>query len=176
MALKIRLARGGAKKRPFYRIVVAEATSPRDGRFVERIGSYNPFLEHSNKDRILVDAERAKYWLSVGAQPTDRVVGFLANMGLVAKPERSVTPLKSAPKKKAQERVKAAESAVERAAQDSAKAAEAAAAAAPAPVVEEVVAVVEETVAAPVVETPVEAVAEEAPSEVAEVTAEETPA
>jgi small subunit ribosomal protein S16 len=182
MALKIRLARGGAKKRPFYRIVVAEATSPRDGRFVERIGSYNPFLEHSNKDRILVDAERAKYWLSVGAQPTDRVVGFLANMGLVAKPERSVTPLKSAPKKKAQERVKAAESAVERAAQDSAKAAEAAAAAAaaPAPVVEEVVAVVEETVAAPVVETPVEAVAEEAPAEVvetvAEVTAEETPA
>jgi small subunit ribosomal protein S16 len=188
MALKIRLARGGAKKRPFYRIVVAEATSPRDGRFVERIGSYNPFLEHSNKDRILVDAERAKYWLSVGAQPTDRVVGFLANMGLVAKPERSVTPLKSAPKKKAQERVKAAESAAERAAQervkaaesaaeraaqDSAKAAEAeaaaAAAAAPAPVVEEVVAVVEETVAAPVVETPVEAIAEEA-------AAEETPA
>jgi small subunit ribosomal protein S16 len=179
MALKIRLARGGAKKRPFYRIVVAEATSPRDGRFVERIGSYNPFLEHSNKDRILVDAERAKYWLSVGAQPTDRVVGFLANMGLVAKPERSVTPLKSAPKKKAQERVKAAESAAERAAQDSAKAAEAAAAAAaaPAPVVEEVVVAVEveETVAAPV-----EAVAEEAPAEVvetvAEVAAEETPA
>ncbi len=111
MALKIRLARGGAKKRPFYRIVVAEATAPRDGRFVERIGSYNPLLEHGHKDRLIVDAERAKHWLSVGAQPTDRVIGFLANLGLVAKPERSTTPKKSLPKKKAQERIKAAEAA-----------------------------------------------------------------
>lgn len=111
MALKIRLARGGAKKRPFYRIVIAEATAPRDGRFVERIGSYNPLLEHGHKDRLLIDAERAKYWLSVGAQPTDRVVGFLASLNLVAKPERSATPKKSQPKKKAQERLKAAEAA-----------------------------------------------------------------
>ncbi len=111
MALKIRLARGGAKKRPFYRIVVAEATSPRDGRFVERIGSYNPLLEHGHKDRLIVETERAKYWLSVGAQPTDRVVGFLANLGLIAKPERSATPTKSLPKKKALARLKAAEAA-----------------------------------------------------------------
>jgi small subunit ribosomal protein S16 len=111
MALKIRLARGGAKKRPFYRIVVAEATAPRDGRFVERIGSYNPFLEHGHKDRLVVEIERAKYWLSVGAQPTDRVVGFFANLGLVAKPERAETPKKSQPKKKALARLKAAEAA-----------------------------------------------------------------
>lgn len=108
MALKIRLARGGAKKRPFYRIVVAEATAPRDGRFIERIGSYNPFLEHGNNNRIIINTERAKYWLSVGAQPTDRVVGFLAGLDLMAKPERSITPKQSQPKKKAQERLKAA--------------------------------------------------------------------
>lgn len=108
MALKIRLARGGAKKRPFYRIVVAEATAPRDGRFVERIGSYNPLLEHGHKDRLVLELERAKYWLSVGAQPTDRVIGFFANLGLVAKPERTETPKKSQPKKKAMERLKKA--------------------------------------------------------------------
>lgn len=117
MALKIRLARGGAKKRPFYRIVVAEATAPRDGRFVERIGSYNPFLEHGNKERVIIDADRAKYWLSVGAQPTDRVIGFLANIDLLKKPANSVTPKKSLPKKKAQDRLKAAEEAAAAAAQ-----------------------------------------------------------
>lgn len=111
MALKIRLARGGAKKRPFYRIVIAEATAPRDGRFVERIGSYNPFLEHGHKERIILDVERAKYWLSVGAQPTDRVIGFLADAKLIEKQTHGVTPKKSQPKKKAQERLKAAEDA-----------------------------------------------------------------
>lgn len=109
MALKIRLARGGAKKRPFYRIVVAEATAPRDGRFVERIGSYNPFLEHGHKERVVLNEERAKYWLSVGAQPTDRVVGFLAEVKIMEKPAQSVTPKKSQPKKKAQERLAAEE-------------------------------------------------------------------
>lgn len=107
MALKIRLARGGSKKRPFYRVVVAEATSPRDGKFVERIGSYNPLLAKDHKDRIVIDAERAKHWLSVGAQATDRVVHFLAALGLVSKPERRDTTKKSQPKKKAQERMKA---------------------------------------------------------------------
>ncbi len=194
MALKIRLARGGAKKRPFYRIVVAEATSPRDGRFVERIGSYNPFLEHGNKDRILVDAERAKYWLSVGAQPTDRVVGFLASLDLVAKPVRSVTPTQSLPKKKAQERLKSAGAAVEAAAAakeaaiaaekaekiaaaEAAKAkAEAAKAAAAMPV--EVVAetAVEETPAEVAVEAPVVNEAVEVTEVATEATAEETPA
>jgi small subunit ribosomal protein S16 len=108
MSLKIRLARGGAKKRPFYSIVVADARSPRDGRFIEKIGTYNPMLPRENELRIQLDAERAKHWLSVGAQPTDRVVLFLANAGLVEKPAIRETPKKSAPKAKAQERAKAA--------------------------------------------------------------------
>ncbi|MDR0552708.1 MAG: 30S ribosomal protein S16 [Holosporales bacterium] len=108
MALKIRLARGGAKKRPFYRVVVAEATSPRDGRFIERIGSYNPLLEKDHADRLVLRADRAKYWLSVGAKATEKVQKLLAEMGVIEKfvpPER---PKKSAPKKKAQEKMKAA--------------------------------------------------------------------
>ena len=107
MALKIRLARGGAKKRPFYSIVVADSRSPRDGRFIEKIGTYNPMLPREHEQRIILDAERAKHWLSVGAQPTDRVVLFLANAGLVEKPAVRETPKKSAPKAKAQERLKA---------------------------------------------------------------------
>lgn len=134
MALKIRLARGGAKKRPFYRIVVAEATSPRDGRFVERVGSYNPLLPHGHAERIVLKNERIQYWLSVGAQPTDRVVKFLADAGLAAKPAQKNNPQKAAPKKKAQDRMKAEADAIEaaRKAAEEAKAAEAAAAAAPA--------------------------------------------
>ncbi|MBI1954272.1 MAG: 30S ribosomal protein S16 [Proteobacteria bacterium] len=104
MALKIRLARGGAKKRPFYRVVVAEATSPRDGRFVERVGSYNPLLSHDNPERIVLNSERIQYWLSVGAQPTERVAKFLGQQV----PATSQNPKKSQPKKKAQERMKAA--------------------------------------------------------------------
>ncbi|BAI71154.1 small subunit ribosomal protein S16 [Azospirillum sp. B510] len=107
MALKIRLARGGAKKRPFYSIVIADARSPRDGRFIEKIGTYNPMLPREHEQRIILDAERAKHWLSVGAQPTERVVLFLANAGLVEKPAVRETPKKSAPKAKAQERLKA---------------------------------------------------------------------
>ncbi|MCW2248445.1 small subunit ribosomal protein S16 [Azospirillum fermentarium] len=106
MALKIRLARGGAKKRPFYAIVVADARSPRDGRFIEKIGTYNPMLPREHEQRIVIDGERARHWLSVGAQPTDRVVLFLANLGLVEKPAIRETPKKSAPKAKAQERAK----------------------------------------------------------------------
>jgi small subunit ribosomal protein S16 len=106
MALKIRLARGGAKKRPFYSIVVADARSPRDGRFIEKIGTYNPMLEREHPQRIVINQDRAKHWLSVGAQPTDRVVLFLANAGLVEKPAIRETPKKSAPKAKAQERAK----------------------------------------------------------------------
>ena len=108
MALKIRLARGGAKKRPFYSIVVADARSPRDGRFIEKLGTYNPMLPREDEKRILFDAERAKHWLSGGAQPTDRGVLFFANAGLVEKPAIRETPKKSAPKAKAQERTKAA--------------------------------------------------------------------
>jgi len=104
MSLKIRLTRLGAKKRPFYRIVIAEATSPRDGRFIEKIGSYNPMVDKGHPDRLVIDAERAKHWLACGAQPTDRVARFLGDQGLIAKPERRETPTKSAPGKKAQER------------------------------------------------------------------------
>lgn len=108
MALKIRLARGGSKKRPFYRIVVAEATSPRDGRFVDRVGSYNPLLPQGHAERIVLNTERIQHWLSVGAQPTDRVEGFLSTAGLVKAKPRPETPKKSAPKKKSQDRTKEA--------------------------------------------------------------------
>jgi small subunit ribosomal protein S16 len=107
MALKIRLARGGAKKRPFYRIVVAEHTSPRDGRFVERLGSYNPMLTADHPERVVLNAERIQYWLSVGAKPTERVELFLSQANLVSAAERTSRPKQSAPKKKAQERIKA---------------------------------------------------------------------
>lgn len=108
MALKIRLARGGAKKRPFYRIVVADSRCSRDGKFVEKIGTYDPFLAHDNPERVVLKTERAKYWISVGAQPSERVALFLANAGLAERPEIRETPKKSAPKKKAQEKMKQA--------------------------------------------------------------------
>jgi small subunit ribosomal protein S16 len=121
MSLKIRLARGGAKKRPFYSIVVADSRSPRDGRFIEKIGTYNPMVPKDHAQRLTIDEERVKHWLSVGALPTDRVALFFGNAGLVEKRQWTETPNRSAPKAKAQERLTAA-----------AKAAEAAAAAAPA--------------------------------------------
>jgi len=111
MSLKIRLARGGAKKRPFYAIVVADARSPRDGRFIEKLGTYNPMLERGHADRVTLKEERLKHWLGVGAQPTDRVLRFLGDAGLVEKRAQRETPLKSTPKAKAQERAKAAEEA-----------------------------------------------------------------
>jgi len=111
MSIKIRLARGGAKKRPFYRIVVADSRSPRDGRFVERIGSYNPMVAQDHPDRLKLDTERAKHWLSVGAQPTDRVARFLAKAGLIAERPRPEQTSKNQPRAKAQERAKAAQAA-----------------------------------------------------------------
>ncbi len=103
MPLKIRLARGGAKKRPYYRIVLAEATAPRDGRFIERLGSWNPMLPKDNADRIVLNEERIKYWLSVGAQPTDRVLRFLDEKGLAKRAPKN-NPEKAKPGKKAVER------------------------------------------------------------------------
>lgn len=111
MSIKIRLARGGAKKRPFYRIVVADSRSPRDGRFVERIGSYNPMVAQDHPDRLKLDTERAKHWLAVGAQPTDRVARFLAKAGLIAERPRPEQTSKNQPRAKAQERAKAAQAA-----------------------------------------------------------------
>jgi small subunit ribosomal protein S16 len=106
MALKIRLARGGAKKRPFYRIVVAENTSPRDGRFVERVGSYNPILASDNAERVVLNDERIKYWMSVGAQPTERVAKFFAKAGLMEAKKYSERPSQSKPKEKEAERAR----------------------------------------------------------------------
>jgi len=104
MALKIRLARGGAKKRPFYRIVVADARSPRDGRFIERIGSYDPMKPADAEDRVVLDVEKAKAWLAKGAQPTDRVLRFLDQAGLAKRAARN-NPKKGVPGEKAQERL-----------------------------------------------------------------------
>lgn len=108
MSLKIRLARGGAKKRPYYSIVVANSRSPRDGRFIERVGTYNPMLDRSHADRVTLKPEQIRHWLGVGALPTDRVARFLGDAGLIDKPAMRETPIKSAPKAKAQERLKAA--------------------------------------------------------------------
>ena len=108
MPLKLRLARGGAKKRPFYSIVVADSRSPRDGRFIEKVGTYNPMLDRGHADRVKLNADRVRHWLGVGALPTDRVARFLGDAGLAPKPAIGETPLKSAPKKKAQDRAKAA--------------------------------------------------------------------
>lgn len=107
MALRIRLARGGSKKRPFYRMVIAENTAPRDGKFLERLGSYNPLLAKENQERLVVKVERVKYWLSVGAQVSERVQKLLAELNLMEKPQIAERPKKSAPKKKAQEKMKA---------------------------------------------------------------------
>ena len=106
MSLKIRLTRGGAKKRPYYRIVVADARSPRDGRFIEKIGTFNPLLAKDAENRVVLNTERAQHWVGVGAQPTDRVLRFLDAAGLMKRPARS-NPQKSVPGKKAQERAAA---------------------------------------------------------------------
>lgn len=139
MALRIRLARAGAKKRPYYRIVVAEATAPRDGRFVEKVGTYNPMLPREHADRVRLVEDRIKYWLSVGAQPTDRVELFLANAKIVDSVQRPDQPKKSLPKAKAQERMKmeaAAKEAAEAAALEAKEAEKAAKEVAEAPATE----------------------------------------
>jgi small subunit ribosomal protein S16 len=108
MSLKIRLTRGGTKKRPFYSVVVADSRSPRDGRFIEKLGTYNPMLDKGHAERVVLKAERIQHWLKVGALPSERVQRFLHDAGLGPKPEIRETPKKSAPKAKAQERAKAA--------------------------------------------------------------------
>jgi small subunit ribosomal protein S16 len=165
MAIAIRLARGGMKKRPFYRIVVADNRSPRDGKFLEKIGTYNPLLPRDDANRVTLDTERAAYWLGVGAQPTDRVARFLDAAGLRTRAAK-VNPQKGEPGAKAKERVemaaqKAAEAA-EAAAAAEAEAAEAAAAAAAAPAEEAV------AEAAPAEEAPAADVADASEGEKAE--------
>jgi len=107
MAVKIRLARGGSKKRPYYRVVVAQSTAPRDGSFIERIGIYDPMLPQGHEGRLKIDEARAKHWLSVGAQPTDRVARFLGQLGYTPMPELPKQTKQQLPKAKAQERLKA---------------------------------------------------------------------
>lgn len=110
MSVKIRLARGGAKKKPYYYIVVANHTTPRDGRYIEQIGTFDPMLKKDDPNRVKLDVERAKYWIGVGAQATDRVARFLDAHGLM-KRTASHNPDKMKPKKKAQERAAAKEKA-----------------------------------------------------------------
>lgn len=165
--LKIRLARGGAKKRPYYSIVVADSHSPRDGRFIEKVGSYNPLLKKDDPNRVVLKVERIQEWMAKGAQPTDRVARELGKVGVV-KWEAGSNPKKGQPGQKAKER---AEERAQREADRAAAAAEAAANPPPPP--EEPV--IEEPVAEAVAEeaAPAEAAAEEAPVEAA---AEEAPA
>ena len=107
MALKIRLARAGTKKRPYYHIVIADSRAPRDGRFIERLGNFNPLLGRDAKDRLRLDLDKVKSWLAKGATPTDRVLRFLDEVGVMKRPARH-NPVKAKPKKKAQERAAAA--------------------------------------------------------------------
>lgn len=181
MALSIRLSRGGSKKRPYYRIVVADARSPRDGKFLEKIGNYNPLLAKDDEKRVQIDADRAKHWLGVGAQPTDRVARFLDIAGVKERAARN-NPKKAEPGEKAKER---AEERAEK--QKAAEEAAAEAAAKPAPAVEEAPAAEEAAVedapaadsneeAAAVVAAEVEAATEEPTAEgekVAEATSEQ---
>lgn len=173
MAVSIRLARGGSKKRPYYRIVVADARSPRDGSFIEKIGTYNPLLAKDSPERVKLDADRAKHWLGVGAQPTDRVARFLDAMGVKERAARSNLK-KGEPGDKAKER--AEERATKLAEAEEAKAAAAAAPAVEEPAIE-APAVEERAVEETAVEEPVaeaEApVAEEAAVEAPEAVAEE---
>ncbi len=167
MALSMRLSRGGSKKRPYYKIVVADARAPRDGKFIERIGSYNPQLPKDSAERMILDTERAKHWLAAGAQPSDRVARFLDAAGVKERKVKN-NPNKGEPGQKAKDRA-------EDKAAKLAEAEEAAAAAAAAPAPEPEPEVVEEVAAeeaAPAVEeapaaeeaAPAEAAAEEAPA------------
>ena len=158
MAVAIRLSRGGSKKRPYYRIVVADSRNARDGRFIEKVGTYNPLLAKDSPERVKLDADRIGHWLSVGAQPSDRVLRFLDAAGLKERPARN-NPKKAEPGEKAKERV---EERAKRAADAEAAAAEAAAAPA------------EEPVSEAEVETGAEEIAaEQAPADTADVPAEE---
>ena len=185
MATKIRLARGGSKKRPFYRIVIADERAPRDGNFIEKIGNFDPMVPKDHKERVVISKERAEHWLKVGAQPTDRVQRILAELGMMDAPKITEKTKKHLPKAKAQERTKAKEEAAVKAEEDAKAAAEAAKAEAEKPAEEPVAeeqpqaeaapeseAVAEESPAAPEEEP---AASEEAPAEPEAAAAEEKP-
>jgi small subunit ribosomal protein S16 len=181
MALAIRLARGGAKKRPYYRIVVADSRAPRDGRFIEKVGTYNPLLAKDSPERVKLDSDRISHWLSVGAQPSDRVLRFLDAAGLKEREARN-NPKKAEPGEKAKER--AEERATKLAEAEEAKAAEAEAVVAaeveaateePTPEAELVAeATAEETPTAESTSEPAEGAVEDAPDEGAETVEQQT--
>ena len=172
MATKIRLARGGSKKRPFYRIVIADERAPRDGNFIEKIGNFNPMVPKDHKERVIISKERAEHWLKVGAQPTDRVQRILSDLGMMEAPKITEKTKKHLPKAKAQERIKAKEEAAVKAEEDAKAAAEAAKAEAEKPAEE---APAPSEAAESQEEASTETVAEEAPAEEA-VPETETPA
>lgn len=174
MATKIRLARGGSKKRPFYRIVIADERAPRDGNFIEKIGNFNPMVPKDHKERVVISKERAEHWLKVGAQPTDRVQRILADLGMMEAPKITEKTKKHLPKAKAQERIKAKEEAALKAEEEAKAAAEAAKAEAEKPAEEPAAEEQPQTEAAP----EAEAVAEETPAapEEAPAASEEAPA
>ena len=174
MATKIRLARGGSKKRPFYRIVIADERAPRDGNFIEKIGNFNPMVPKDHKERVVISKERAEHWLKVGAQPTDRVQRILADLGMMEAPKITEKTKKHLPKAKAQERTKAKEEAALKAEEEAKAAAEAAKAEAEKPAEEPAAEEQPQTEAAP----EADAVAEETPAapEEAPAASEEAPA
>jgi len=112
--LRIRLARGGTKKRPVYRVVIADSRYPRDGKFIEKVGYFNPLIPKSKPERISLDSERIKHWLKIGAQPTFRVAKFLGEAKLAPIPEKRNNPQKALPRKKTQERLKAQQASEEK--------------------------------------------------------------
>ena len=117
MALKIRLSRGGSKKRPFYKVVIADSRSPRDGRFIEKVGHFNPLLPKDNPDRLKLDLEKIKEWIGKGAKPTEKLERFLGEANIIPMPEQKNNPKKAQPKKKAQERLAALKEAEQSAAE-----------------------------------------------------------
>lgn len=168
MAIKMRLSRGGRKKSPFYRIVVADVRAPRDGRYIERVGSYNPTLPNDNDQRVVLETDKIKEWLAKGAQPTERVAIMLGQAGIIPMPEQSNRPNKSKPKAAAQQRLKDKEDklAAQKEAAEAAKAEEAAAAEAAKAAEVEAEAPAEDVPAAE--EATAEATPEEAPAEEAD--------
>jgi len=175
MATKIRLARGGSKKRPFYRIVIADERAPRDGNFIEKIGNFNPMVPKDHKERVVISKERAEHWLKVGAQPTDRVQRILSDLGLMEAPKVTEKTKKHLPKAKAQERIKAKEEAALKAEEEAKAAAEAAKAEAEKPAEEPAIEEPAPAESAPEVEAATEevpAATEETPAESEEVSAE----
>ena len=174
MATKIRLARGGSKKKPFYRIVIADERAPRDGNFIEKIGNFNPMVPKDHKERVVISKERAEHWLKVGAQPTDRVQRILAELGMMEAPKITEKTKKHLPKAKAQERTKAKEEAAIKAEEDAKAAAEAAKAEAEKPAEEPAAEEQPQSEAAP--EAPAEPeAAPEAPAEPEAAAEEEKP-